>query len=68
MRTVTVNGITAEYTVKDDEYIIHSIARKGGLEDGMYMDMFYEAIDEDIAQDAGEHEAERLLDRYDSAL
>jgi hypothetical protein len=68
MRSLTFNNIDIEYTVDDDEYIIHSMRCEGGLPETIYSDMFYEAIDEDIAQDAGEHEYERRQDRYDSAL
>ena len=68
MRTVTHNGMTAEYKIDDHEWIILSITSPNGLPDTIHMDSFYEAIDEDIAQDAGEHEAERLSDRYDTAL
>ena len=64
MRKIELNGIIAEYRIENDEYIITSINCENGLPETVHMDSFFEAIDEDIAQDAGEHEAERLADRY----
>jgi hypothetical protein len=61
-------NVEADYETDGEDYTILAVRCSEGLPDIIYDDDFYEAIDEDIAQDAGEHEAERLSDRYDTAL